>query len=52
MCFLVSGLASEKATWDGTNITLQVKRESVGQEFESCSDLIDATCFVKTGVST
>lgn len=52
ICYLISGQASEKASWDGTNINISVDTEAVGTELESCSDMIDANCTLATGEST
>lgn len=52
LCYLVSGQASEKATWDGTNITLKVETVKVGEELNNCQDMIDASCTLQTGQST
>lgn len=32
LCYLVSGQASDKATWDGTTLSLGVKTDAVGAE--------------------
>lgn len=52
LCFLVSGQAGASASWDGTNITLQVDQTAVGSELQKCQALVDATCLLVTGQST
>lgn len=52
ICYLISGQASERASWDGTQITLNVKTDKVGPELDKCAELIDATCTLKTGESS
>lgn len=52
MCLLASGKASVKASWDGSKIQIKVNPNSMGKELKNCSDMIDSTCLIKTGVST